>query len=273
MMRHMRESRILRKLRAGEPAFSIKLNCNDARLVEVAGLAGIDCVWTDLEHVPNDWSAVEKQIMAGKIHDVDVIVRVARGGYSEYIRPLEMDAAGIMIPHVMNALDAASLIRQTRFYPLGLRPVDGGNADGAYTNLDLADYFRQANEQRMVIFQIEDPEPLAELEQIAAMPGVDMLFFGPADFSQAIGAPAEWNDPRVAEARGRVADVARAYGKFAGTVGSPANCQSLLDMGYRFVNLGSDVRGLSQLFGQWVAEAGRSRVPLENRLAIKEESL
>lgn len=262
MTRLMRSSRILRKLRSGEPTFSIKLNCNDARLVEVAALAGIDCVWTDMEHVPNDWSAVEKQIMAGKIHDTDVIVRVARGSYSDYIRPLEMDASGIMIPHVMSARDAASLISQTRFYPLGLRPLDGGNADGAYTKLDLADYFRQANEQRLVIFQIEDPEPLSELEQIAAMPGVDMLFFGPADFSQAIGAPAEWDHPRIVEARQWIADVARAHGKFAGTVGSPATCQSLLDMGYRFINLGSDVRGLSQLFGQWVAEAGHSRVSL-----------
>jgi 4-hydroxy-2-oxoheptanedioate aldolase len=229
-------------------------------LAEVAALAGIDCVWTDMEHVPNDWSTVERQIMAAKIHDVDVIVRVARGSYSDYIRPLEMDATGIMIPHVMSVEDAQSIIRQSRFYPLGLRPVDGGNADGGYTNLDLLSYFQQANEQRMVIFQIEDPEPLAELEQIAALPGVDMLFFGPGDFSQAIGAPGEWSHPRIIEARKQVAEVARAYGKFAGTVGSPADCESLLRMGYRFINLGSDVRGVSQLFRQWVTQASQSHI-------------
>ena len=75
--------------------------------------------------------------------------------------------------------------------------------------------------------QIEDPEPLDELEAIVEVPGIDMLFFGPGDFSQGIGAPGKWDDPRIAQTRKRIAEVCRHYGKFAGTVGGMGNLQDL----------------------------------------------
>lgn len=245
----MRLSKVLCKIRAGETAFCIKLNLADARVAELAAMSGYDCLWTDMEHVPNDWSVVEKQILAAKIYDVDVVVRVARGSYSDYIRPLEMDASGIMVPHVMSEADAASVVKITRFHPLGLRPVDGGNADGAYANVGFTDYIRQANEQRFVILQIEDEEALNELDAIAAVPGVDMIFFGPGDYSQSIGVPGEMDHPKIAEARRRVAEAAAASGTIAGTVGGLGNVDELMELGYRFISVGADVVGLSQYFG------------------------
>ena len=74
----------------------------------------------------------------------------------------------------------------TRFHPIGRRPLDGGNADGAYCRVDTLDYMNQANDQRFVIVQIEDPEPLSDLDAIAALDGIDMIFFGPADFRHAV---------------------------------------------------------------------------------------
>jgi 4-hydroxy-2-oxoheptanedioate aldolase len=245
-IKQMRPSRVLAKLRAGKVAVSFKLNLGDARAMEIAAMAGFDCLWPDMEHVPNDWSVIEKGIWAAKSQNVDVMVRVARGSYSDYVRPLEMDAAGIMVPHIMSLADAQAVVRMTRFHPIGRRPVDGGNADGAYCNLDFKEYLRQANEQRFVVLQIEDPEPMAELDAIAALPGYDMLFFGPGDFSHGIGAPGVWDHPQLLAARKRVAEAARAHGKFAGTVGAPGNLDELVDLGYRFVNLGADVVGLSR---------------------------
>jgi 4-hydroxy-2-oxoheptanedioate aldolase len=93
--------------------------------------------------------------------------------------------------------------------------------------------------------QIEDPEPLSELEAICQVPGIDMIFFGPADFSQGAGIPCQWDNPLIDETRRRVALTARKYGKAAGTVGSVANFQALVDMGYNFINVGADVRALA----------------------------
>ena len=250
----MRPSRTLAKLRAGGIASCFKLNLADARAAEIAALAGFDCLWTDREHVPNDLSAVEACIWAAKAHDTDVIVRVSRGGYSDYIRPLELDAAGIMVPHVMSLADAQNVVRMTRFHPVGRRPVDGGNADGAYCGVAFNDYLLQANEQRMVIVQIEDPEPLDDLDAIAALDGIDMLFFGPGDFSQGIGAPGVWDDPRLVDARRRVAAAAAAHGKFAGTVGSASNLDELIAMGYQFISVGADVVAISQYCSEIVSE-------------------
>jgi 4-hydroxy-2-oxoheptanedioate aldolase len=251
---HMRPSRVLRKLRAGEVVSCTKLNLCDPRVAEIAALCGVDCIWLDQEHIASDHGDLENQIRAAKIHDVDTMVRVQRGTYSDLIRPLEMDAAGIMVPHLMSLEDARRVVWQARFHPVGRRPVDGGNADGAYTMVAARDYFRDANRERFVIVQIEDPEPLADLEQIAQVEGIDMLFFGPADFSQGIGDPNNFDNPRIAETRRLVAEAARRYGKFAGTVASIESLRSVVSLGYQFVNVGADVLALGELFRR-VAEA------------------
>jgi 4-hydroxy-2-oxoheptanedioate aldolase len=154
----------------------------------------------------------------------------------------------------MNAADAKTVIRGTKFYPLGMRPVDGGNADGAYCGIEMADYLAQANAERFNILQIEDVEPLDELEQIIALPGMDMIFFGPGDFSQSIGAPGRMDHPLIAETRRRIAELAVKHGKYAGTVGSTGNAEELIAMGYRFISVGADVVGLTQYFRGIVGE-------------------
>ena len=77
------------------------------------------------------------------------------------------------------------------------------------------------------------------------MEGIDIIFFGPGDFSHAIGAAGQWNDPRIARARKRIAEAAVRHGKIAGTVGGLENMNELLDMGYRFLNIGADVVALN----------------------------
>lgn len=244
----MRPSRVLAKLRAGGLATCIKLNLADPRVAEIAGLCGFDCVWTDMEHVPNTLHDVENIIRAAKMLDVDTLVRVPRGSYSDLIHPLEMDAAGIMVPHVMSAEDAKKVAWYTRFHPIGRRPMDGGCSDGAYCMIPIPEYIKQANEQRFVMVQIEDPEPLDELDEIAQIEGIDMLFFGAADFSQGIGTPGQWDNQKIVDTRRRVAEVAHKYDKFAGTPGSADNFKELVDMGYQFISIGADVVGLWQYY-------------------------
>ncbi|MCC6240160.1 MAG: aldolase [Phycisphaerales bacterium] len=244
----LRPSRVLQKMRAGQTAGCVKLNLADARVAEIAALTGIDCIWADLEHVPNTLHDIENQVRAAKMHNTDTIVRVPRGSYSDLIYPLEMDAAGIMVPHVKTAAEARWIAQQTKFQPVGRRALDGGNADGAYCGADMSDYIRHANEQRFVIVQIEDPEAMDELDEIAAVPGVDMIFFGPGDFSHGLGIAGQINDPRVVAARKAVVQAALKHGKFAGTVGGLGNRQELIDMGFRFLSIGADVVAIYEYF-------------------------
>jgi len=250
----MRPSRVLEKLRQGKVVSCFKTNLTCSRVAEIAGMSNFDCFWTEMEHTANDWSVIEKQILASKAYDMDVMVRVAKGSYSDYIRPLELDAAGIMVPHIMSLAEAKNVVRMTRFHPVGRRPIDSGNADGSYCNIAFQDYIRQANQKRFVAIQIEDPEPLPELEAIASLEGIDIIFFGPGDFSHSIGAPGVWDHPKIIQTRKEVAKVALACGKFAGTPGSPENLDELIAMGYRFIPMGADVLGLSNYCKSIAAE-------------------
>lgn len=252
----MRESRVLKKLRAGEVVSCFNVHF-DAQVSDIAGRYGFDCLWIDREHLAQDWANLQAHIWAAKSHDMDVMVRVPRGSYSDYIKPLEMDAAGIMVPHIMSLEDAKKVVRMTRFHPLGRRPLDGGNADGNYATMNYTDYVRQANEQRFVVVQIEDFESLEELDAIAALEGIDMLFFGPADFSQSIGAPGDWNHPKVIEARKRVAEAAAKYGKYAGIPASIDNMDEMISLGYNFLAVGADVVGVSRYCNQIIEDFNR----------------
>ena len=244
----MRESRVLRKMREGKVATCVKLNLLDPRVAEIAAMCGFDCLWIDMEHVPTDYATVENMVRAAKIYDTDVLTRVARGTYSNMTVPLEADSTGIMVPHLMSLAEAKQVVYYTKFHPIGRRPIDGGNADGKFCLVDGNDYMKQANDQRFVIVQIEDPEPLEELEEICALPGIDMIFFGPADFTQGAGIPNDFGNPKVLETKKLIAKTARKYGKFAGTVGGIGNQDELIAMGYNFISLGADVVALADYF-------------------------
>ncbi len=244
---HLRKSRVLRKMRNGEVAICTKLNLADPRVAEIASMFDFDCIWIDLEHVPNSMASVEEAVRAAKINDVDILTRVSKGAYNDFIRPLEADSAGIMVPHLMSLEEAKKIVYFTKFHPVGRRPIDGGNADGKYCMVGAEDYVKEANEERFVVVQIEDPEPLEELEEICALPGIDMIFFGPADFGQGnkcLGRP----DSEIDRVRRLVAKTARKYGKFAGTVGGLGNFDELVKMGYTFVSMGADVIALTAYF-------------------------
>lgn len=252
----MRKSKVLKKMRNGEVAVSLKLNLDDPRGVEIAAMCGCDCIWIDREHVPNDNRAIEDAVRAAKIYDVDILTRVAKcGGYAGLIHPLEADSTGIMVPHLMSLKEAKEIVYYTKFHPVGRRPLDGGNADGKFCLVEPLTYMKQANEERFVVVQIEDPEPLAELDEICALDGIDMIFFGPADFSQGMGIPCKFDDPKIAETRKLIAETAKKYGKFAGTTGGPGNIAEYAAMGYDFVNVAADVIALANVYNDAISRS------------------
>lgn len=240
-----RPSRVLQLIRDGQFPTVMKANLSDPRVTEIAGLCGVDAIWLDNEHVPNDWICLENQIRAARIHDVDTIVRVSRGSYSDYVRPFEAGATGIIVPHVANAAEARQIVEWVRFHPVGKRALDGGNVDGHFCLTPLADYLHHSNTERLVILQIESPEALNHVEEIAAVPGFDGLLFGPGDFSHRIGKAGQLDAPEVVAARQRVAGAARQNGKFAMTAGLIAPFADLVAEGHRLIGIGADVIGIA----------------------------
>lgn len=241
-------SKVVAKLRNDELVTSVKLNITHPIIAAQAAMAGFDLIWADMEHIPSDYNEINQVFLAAKAYGAETIVRVPRGCYSNHVRPLEMDCTAVMVPHVMSVEDAKQVAYMTKFHPLGRRAIDGGFADGLYCAFNYADYIEYSNKERLTVIQIEDFEALEQVDEIAAVPGIDMLFFGPADFAHSLGIPTQMGDERVTQARIKVAETARKYGKYAGTVGNPGNVKDLYDMGYRYVNLGADVAILGRNF-------------------------
>lgn len=228
----LRSSRILRRLRDKHFVSTMKLNLTDPRVAEMAGIAGFDALWLCQEHVPGDWTELEHTIRAARLHDMDTLVRVAKGSYSDYIRPLEAGATGIIVPHIESAAEAQKIIEWARFHPMGKRALDGGNTE------------------KIIIFQIESPEALEQVEAIAAIPGFDGFLFGPGDYSHRIGRAGNLTCDEVTVARQRVGKAARAQGKFMMTSGLYVPFEQLVAEGHSVFNLGSDVGGLNTWFQQ-----------------------
>lgn len=241
----LRPSRILRQLRANRFVSTMKLNLTDPRIAEIVGISGIDALWLCQEHVPGDWVNLEHTIRAARLHDVDTLVRVAKGSYSDYIRPFEAGATGIIVPHIESEAEARKIVEWTRFHPIGKRALDGGNTDGAYCMVPMKDYIDHSNKEKIVVFQIESPEALENVEAIAAVPGFDGFLFGPGDYSHRIGKAGDLTCKEVATARQRVAKTAKANGKFMMVSGLYIPFEQLVAEGHMVFNLGSDVGGMS----------------------------
>jgi 4-hydroxy-2-oxoheptanedioate aldolase len=253
-MKHpIHRSRIRSENAQGRIASCLKLNIADPLVVELAGLAGASSVWLCMEHVPNEWRTIENCIRAAKLHGMDAIVRVSRGSYSEYLKPFEADAAGIMVPHVTSADEARRIVDICRALPLGHRAMDGGNIDGAFCQLPLPDYINYINHEKLIILQIESPEGLAAVEEIAAVPGYDMLLLGPGDFSHRIGKLGQVYCPEVLEARERVEKAARENGKKCFAVAAPGTASELFQRGNAVTQVGADVIALGRAFRQSVS--------------------
>lgn len=244
----IRRSRILETLRAGRSATFFNIGIMEPNVLEVAGLAGVESVWICNEHKLNDWLNLANQVRAAKLHDIDTIVRVSKGSYSDYIKPFEADATALMVPHVASADEARQIVAWTRCMPVGRRPLDGGSVDGRFCQMPMNDYVTYCNQERFLIFQIESPEALENVEEIAAVPGFDALMFGPGDFSHLIGNLGDMKDPRVVAARKRIGAAARANGKWGVHPGLPVPRAEMEAEGYQLFGIGADVVGLHDYF-------------------------
>lgn len=237
----MYESRVLRKLRNGEPVWCAKTNLTDPNAVEIFGAVGIHCVWLCMEHGPINLESVHNQVRAAKMMGMDSLVRVPRGCYSDIARPLEMDATGVMVPHCMNGGEARDIVRMARFQPVGRRAWDGGNSDGPFCMRPPKEYLQRANEERFLVVQIEDKEAVECMEDIVAVDGIDVFFLGPGDLSHSYGVPGEFSHLLVLEAIDKLAGLCKQYNRWWGIPCPPEKAPELLEKGARFLAAGSDV--------------------------------
>lgn len=243
----MRTSRIKAKLANQEPVLITALHFMDPSVYEMASLLGFDGLWLDLEHHGTSVETASQLIRAARVGNSDVVARPAKGEFMRMARLLEAGAHGIMYPRCSDAAEALEVVRWAKFAPQGTRGFDGGNGDMPYCFEDMADYVQQANRETFLIAQLEDQQAIGNADAIAAVPGIDVLFFGIGDFSVLNGIPGQWNHPRIWEAIEVIAAAAARHGKAWGTPSfNPTHAERLMSMGATFLSHTSDLIILKQ---------------------------
>jgi 4-hydroxy-2-oxoheptanedioate aldolase len=252
----VRLSRIKAKLRRGEPALITTLHYIDPTLYEMTSLMGFDGIWMDLEHHHYSVETAANLMRAARVGSSDIIARPAKGEFMRMCRLLEAGAQGIMYPRCETAEEAAEVVRWARFAPLGERGVDSANADAPYCFMPLKSYLETANKETLVIVQIESPRAVENVEQIARVPGVDVLMVGPGDLSVLYGIPGQFDHPKMQAAFAQVARTAKAAGIHWGSVTpNPDHTSKLIEMGALFLCHNADIlimkRGLELIQEQY----------------------
>ncbi len=238
----MRTSVIKAKLARGEPVLLTQLHFTDPSVFEMASLMGFDGIWMDLEHHTYSLETATNLMRAARVGRADVLARPAKGEFMRMGRLLEAGAQGIMYPRCDDETEAAEVVKWSKFAPLGKRGFDGGNPDMPYCSLPMSEYIQLANQETFVLIQIEEQAALEHVQAIAEVPGVDIVFLGPADFSVLSGIPGQFDHPKVLKAMERMDAAVKKAGKHWGTpASSPEHAKRLLEMGASLLCHNADI--------------------------------
>ena len=187
-------------------------------VVRFLAQSDFDFMLVDNEH--GYWNPLDiaQQIDAAKRWGICSLVRVSSADRGEIMRALDAGAEGVMVPMVRTMEDVERIVEYSKYPPLGQRGAHFARPHSGFTPPeDARCYMEDANEQLLTIVQIETQEAVDRIDEIAAVPGVDVLYLGPGDLSVAIGIPGQVEDPRVIEVAERIVRACEQHGKIAGS--------------------------------------------------------
>lgn len=235
------------RLAAGEPTVGTWVTLGHPSIAEVLARAGFDWLVIDLEHSVIGLREAQDLLRAADLHGVPGIVRLPANDPVVIKRVMDAGAAGVMVPMVNRAADAAAAVAAVRYPPSGTRGVGLARAQGYGAEGAFAAYRDGLDDTAVVVVMIEHVDAVAAIEEILAVDGVDAFIIGPYDLSGSLGVPGALDDPAVVDAIATV----RAAGERHGVPGGlhvvepdPARLRAALTEGHRFVGYGLDVRFL-----------------------------
>jgi 4-hydroxy-2-oxoheptanedioate aldolase len=232
----------------------LNLGCSAA--VEIAAGLGFDWVLLDIEHGSGSWADLRPQLLAVQGTSAAPIVRVRSLDADDVKFVMDSGAAGIMFPYVANAVEAAQAVRLMKYPPVGVRGVAQVIRATDYGR-NWQRYLAEANERSLVIVQIETPDAVAQADEIAGVPGVDVLFVGPMDLSVNMGHAGDFTQPLFLQHLQTVVKACAKHGKTAGILSRPELVEQHKALGFRFVALGSDASAIAQGMTQNLAALRR----------------
>lgn len=226
-------------LAAGYPVGTFVMSASPL-VAEAVGCAGFDWAVIDMEHTPLDLSDLVHLLQAVAGTSMLPITRVPWNDTVMVKRLLDAGAQTILFPFVQNAEEARKAVAACKYPPTGVRGMAAMSRGSRFGT--VKDYFKVANDGVSVIVQIETPQAMDRLEEIAQVPGVDSIFIGPGDLSGAMGHVGDLLNPAVVAVMAQSVQRCHAVGKPVGTVGGTTEAVALYrKTGFDYIGVASDL--------------------------------
>jgi len=241
------------RLARGE--LSIGLGIRLSRSVDIAKIlktSGYDWLFLDLEHGSMSLDAASQISVAALDTGISPIVRVPAMQMAMATRALDGGALGIVMPHVDTAAEARAIVDHLKYPPVGHRSVSGAQPQFDYRAMKVAELTAALNATTLTICMVETPKAIANVEAIAAVPGVDVVLVGTNDLAAEMGIPGDFANPKIAAAYKKIVAACKKQKKWPGMGGvySEELMKRYLGLGMRMVLAGGDVGMLMQAAGQ-----------------------
>jgi len=225
----MSESTLREQMRAGNRLAGTFVKTPAHEIVEVLAASGLNFIALDAEHASFDRARLDACLAVARALDFPVLVRVPEGSQANILMALDAGATGVIVPHVDTLEKAQNIARWARFGHGG-RGYAGSTRWAGFTTRAMADVLAQSTRETIVVAQIEEPEGVELVDDIAAVDGIDGLFVGPADLAVCYGVT-DLNDPQVRAAMTVAGKACHANNKtlmtFAPTPATAAELQTL----------------------------------------------
>lgn len=162
----------------------------DSSIIEIFGLAEFDFIILDNEHGYTNYETLKNHVRAAELSNMIPIVRVPNGEAENISKALDIGAYGVQVPNISTKQHVERVIKAAKFFPEGKRGVCKYVRAADFSGLEKGSYFKQAN-NALILIQVEGNEGLSNIEEILEVEGIDVLFIGPYDLSQALGVPGD----------------------------------------------------------------------------------
>lgn len=251
----MPQNRFKGLLAAGHRAVgTMVFEFNTPGISRVLDATGVDFVVFDMEHSGFEIGDMRHLIAGARAASFTPLVRVPAAEYHFLARVLDVGAHGVMVPMVESREQAEAIVRACKYYPEGGRGAAFGVAHDDFRSASVVDTMARANADSAIIVQIETACGVDHVEEIAAVPGVDVLWIGHFDLSQSLGIPGQFDHPRFVEAVATVAAAGRRHGRALGVmVSDPVAGESWLERGFQAVAYSADIWLLQRALAEGIA--------------------
>ena len=240
----MRENRMKKLLREGKVVIGTMVTeVRSPSIAQMLSTAGFDCMFVDSEHSSFSIETVADLILAAKAADIVSVVRVpSRKEHHLMSRPLDAGAQGLLIPRVETKEEVREIIRATKYYPLGERGMSLRRAPHDFAKGDAPQLMKSANEETLIVIQIESKLAVESIDQLISIEGVDVTLIGPNDLSQSLGIPGQMEKPEFIESIRRVIKACEKRGIISGIhVGSTEGARKWIEEGMKLILVSTDV--------------------------------